>query len=296
MKPGRRGRKAKPILFVPGSADPGGDVRPTPERRFLRLEDAIANFTEVREGEIRRDLVNMKGMPDRQEALRRRVPDPPSAAQRKTRRNILKALELVDIVEQTLIVDDIIDELSTLEDRIHREMIGLVQDGCTVETLTGLSMTLPERRSAGPASPAVAARIFRNQCEEMAFLHGALVRVSSLSDTAEAEGQKWGTRLKTFDKRVNFRDRGAPRFFASMGRWIEEKEVGRTKERMKTIREEHLMEEIAAIQNQIDELSRMERRRRRPTSLEEKEELEALEEKLEKLETDLETMMMLREN
>ncbi len=238
----RRRRKARPIIAGPPKGeDPGA---PTPEEVYgtggasipVNIEDL--KF-ERRTKRIDHTLTTMEKL-DRRKALEARIPAVPGKGMIKARRNILSGLELVDAVEQTRAIDDIMGYMAQAEQSIFREMKMLVDRGCNVETLTGSPMRLPKKEEhyLGPEDPIKASIIFHDECWELYQLHTMWLLLKRLETRAETQASRWGNALKNFRKKVDFEDRTSQGLFLGIGRWVEAQEVKEMKRRMKELREE----------------------------------------------------------
>ncbi len=233
----RRRSKARPIDEETeengenGEDEEDEEEDPRRGREFTddELKDAIVDFNKRGKAVYAFQIDNSKVIENRRQALESRVPkslDPTIAReQATTRKHVLRGLELIDIIEQTMIMDHIIDVLGTLEREIYTRMTRFVKKGCNIETLTGNAMIQlegPEDWNPGPESASKASTIFETKCAALARLHVTLKEVTKLSDEAEEEGGKWGKRLKAFDKRIVFHDTGTPGIFYGIGRTIEQ--------------------------------------------------------------------------
>ncbi len=232
----RRRSKARPIHEETeengeDEEDEEDEEDPRRGREFTddELEDAIVEFNDTGETLYAFQIDNSRGIANRRQALESRVPrslDPTTAReQKKTREYVLRGLELIDIVEQTMIMEHIIDVLGTLEKAIHTRMIESVKRGCNIETLTGNAMIQlegPADWNPGPKSPINASAIFETNCAKLDELHATLKKVMKLSDKAEKEGGEWRKRLKAFAKPIVFHGTGTPGIFHGIGPTIDQ--------------------------------------------------------------------------
>ncbi len=240
-KPGpSRRRKARAIIVGPPEGeDPGA---PTPEEVYGTGGASIPTEDlkfERRTKRIDRTLTTMEKL-DRPKALEARIPAVSGRRMSKARRNILAGLELVDIVEQTRAIDDIMGYVALAEQSIFGEMKMLVDGGCNIETLTGDPMRLPKKEEhyLGPEDPSEASIIFHDDCWDLYQLHSMLIRLKKLEARAETQASIWGEALKNFRKKVDFEDRASRELFLAIGEWVEAQEVKEMKRKMKELREE----------------------------------------------------------
>lgn len=284
----KRGRKARPIVFVAPSPreDPGA---PTPEEIYATTTGTRRRRTHVDIEDLKFEkktkimeftLTTMEKL-DRRKALEARVPAMPGKGMAAARRNILSGLELIDAVEQTRIIDDIMGYVALAEQSIFQEMKTLVDQGCNVETLTGNAMRLPREgeRYLGPEDPIKASIIFHEECSELSQIHAMWIRLKELEARAETQASRWGNAVKNFRKKVDFEDKTSQGFFLRIGSWVESQEVKGMEKKMKALREKAEQEEIEELEQRI-------------AVLEEKEELDTIEEEeLEDLREDLEALL-----
>lgn len=249
-----KGRKAT-IIYGPSLADPGGDETPvtTAEDKKIAFDDlkvAMRKFSRKDESVYKAQLEALNDPKNRRRALAERMPalEDQTEEMAQARENVLNGLEMIDLLEQIDIIDTMIGDLGTLERQIHDQISIFIRKGCTIEALIGTPMK-PHGKffwKVPPENPYESAESFLQECRVINNLKKLMIRVTKISDEAEAEGTIWGNKLKKFNKKIDFFDPLAEQVFTSIAESLEEDHIQQL----------NTAHEIITMENEIEQLEK----------------------------------------